>query len=76
MPHGSQLIVAASANLVTRWRRPQDFTCARGQAVIVMDDDLQDPPGLIPEFFTRWREGFEVVYGIRTKTERDASGKS
>jgi dolichol-phosphate mannosyltransferase len=38
---------------------------ARGQAAIVMDADLQDPPELIPEFVRRWREGNQVVYGVR-----------
>jgi dolichol-phosphate mannosyltransferase len=38
---------------------------ARGQAVIAMDGDLQDPPEVIPQFVARWREGHEVVYAIR-----------
>lgn len=38
-----------------------------GQAIVVMDGDLQDPPEVIPLFLERWREGFDVVYAIRTK---------
>jgi polyisoprenyl-phosphate glycosyltransferase len=38
---------------------------ARGDAVVVIDCDLQDPPELIPEMVTRWREGFDVVYAQR-----------
>ena len=38
---------------------------ARGNAVIVMDADGQHPPGLIPAFLERWREGFQVVQAIR-----------
>ena len=38
---------------------------ARGDAVVVMDADLQDPPEVIPQMVARWREGFDVVYGIR-----------
>jgi glycosyltransferase involved in cell wall biosynthesis len=38
---------------------------ARGQAVIVIDADLQDPPELIPELAAAWREGFDVVYAQR-----------
>jgi dolichol-phosphate mannosyltransferase len=38
---------------------------ARGQAVVVMDADLQDPPELIPELARKWREGYEVVYAQR-----------
>lgn len=37
---------------------------ARGDAVVVMDSDLQHPPELIPEFVRRWDEGFDVVYGV------------
>ncbi len=38
---------------------------SRGDAVVVIDCDLQDPPELIPELVTRWREGYEVVYAQR-----------
>jgi polyisoprenyl-phosphate glycosyltransferase len=38
---------------------------ARGQAVVVMDGDLQDPPELIPELQRLWRGGYDVVYAIR-----------
>jgi dolichol-phosphate mannosyltransferase len=37
----------------------------RGQAIVVMDGDLQDPPELVPEFVAKWREGFDVVYAVR-----------
>ena len=37
---------------------------ARGDAVIVMDADLQHPPEVIPELAARWRDGYEVVYGV------------
>ncbi|MFZ5622630.1 MAG: glycosyltransferase family 2 protein [Pseudomonadota bacterium] len=40
---------------------------ARGDAVVVIDADLQDPPELIPELVRRWQEGFDVVYATRTK---------
>jgi dolichol-phosphate mannosyltransferase len=40
---------------------------ARGDGVFVMDGDLQDPPELLPEFYGKWREGYSVVYGIRTR---------
>ena len=38
---------------------------ARGDAVIVADGDLQDPPEVIPELVRKWKEGYEVVYGVR-----------
>src|SRR5919197_4324003 len=38
---------------------------ARGDAVVMMDGDLQDPPELLPRMLERWREGAEVVYAVR-----------
>ncbi|OWK46309.1 glycosyltransferase family 2 protein [Fimbriiglobus ruber] len=40
---------------------------ARGEAIMVIDSDLQDPPELIAEFVSKWRDGYEVVYGVREK---------
>ena len=40
---------------------------ARGHAVTQLDADLQDPPELILEFMRQWREGYQVVYGIRRR---------
>jgi glycosyltransferase involved in cell wall biosynthesis len=40
---------------------------ARGDAVIVMDADLQDPPEVLPELVRQWEAGFEVVYAVRRK---------
>jgi len=42
---------------------------AQGHAVIVIDSDLQDPPEVIPELITKWREGYEVVYAVRAERE-------
>jgi dolichol-phosphate mannosyltransferase len=40
-----------------------------GDAVSLLDGDLQDPPELIADFYKKWKEGFEVVYGVRVKRE-------
>ncbi len=40
---------------------------ADGDAVIVMDADMQDPPEVILQMIARWREGYDVVYAVRTK---------
>lgn len=40
---------------------------AEGEAVVVMDADLQDPPEVVKEMLVRWREGFDVVYAVRSK---------
>jgi glycosyltransferase involved in cell wall biosynthesis len=42
---------------------------ASGDAVIGMASDLQDPPELIPEFISKWEQGFRVVVGVKTKSE-------
>lgn len=42
---------------------------ASSDAVVLLDGDLQDPPELIEKFFKKWREGYQVVYGIRIKRE-------
>ena len=47
------------------------MTMATGNACILMDGDLQDPPEVIASFIEKWQEGYEVVYGVRTA--RDAS---
>jgi len=44
-----------------------DFS--RGDAVVIIDADLQDPPEVILELIARWREGYEVVYAQRTERE-------
>src|SRR5713226_10137447 len=40
---------------------------ARGDAIMIIDADLQDPPELIPAFMAKWREGYDIVYGVREK---------
>jgi len=44
---------------------------ARGDAIIVLYSDLQDPPELIATFLEKWREGYDVVYGTRTRRPGD-----
>jgi dolichol-phosphate mannosyltransferase len=45
---------------------------ADGDAVVIMDADLQDPPEVVPDLLARWREGYDIVYGVR----RSRSGES
>lgn len=42
---------------------------ATGDAVVLLDGDMQDPPELIEQFHAKWLEGFDVVYGVRIKRE-------
>lgn len=52
---GHQLAITAGADYAT------------GKAVVVIDSDLQDPPEVIPQLIERWREGYEVVYAVRSE---------
>jgi glycosyltransferase involved in cell wall biosynthesis len=44
---------------------------ARGNAVVVMDADLQDPPEVLPQFIAKWQEGHDVVYAIRQQRQEN-----
>jgi len=48
---------------------------ASGDAVVLIDADLQDPPELIPRFVQLWREGYDVVYGTRTHRKGESALK-
>jgi glycosyltransferase involved in cell wall biosynthesis len=48
---------------------------AAGQAVIPIDVDLQDPPEMIGAMLAKWRDGYEVVYGVRTNRRSDSLPK-
>ena len=45
---------------------------ARGDAVVLMDSDLQDAPSAIPRFFAAWQVGYDVVYAVRTDRKENA----
>jgi glycosyltransferase involved in cell wall biosynthesis len=42
---------------------------SKGDVVIILDSDLQDPPELIPDMLDAWRQGYDVVYGVRTRRD-------
>jgi glycosyltransferase involved in cell wall biosynthesis len=48
---------------------------ADGDAVVIMDADLQDPPELLPELVARWREGYDVVYAVRARRAGETAFK-
>jgi glycosyltransferase involved in cell wall biosynthesis len=48
---------------------------ARGDVVVPIDADLQDPPELIETFVARWEEGYDVVYGVREDRSSDTAAK-
>jgi polyisoprenyl-phosphate glycosyltransferase len=45
---------------------------ARGDAVLVMDSDLQDDPSAIPDLLAQWRAGYDVVYAVRARRKESA----
>jgi polyisoprenyl-phosphate glycosyltransferase len=48
---------------------------ARGDAAVLMDGDLQDPPELIPELVEQWRDGYDIVSAVRTSRSGDSISK-
>jgi dolichol-phosphate mannosyltransferase len=57
--------IALSRNFGHQRAVTSGLVYASGQAVIVMDGDLQDPPEVIPNMVSAWRQGYEVVYAVR-----------
>jgi glycosyltransferase involved in cell wall biosynthesis len=45
---------------------------SRGQAVVIIDADLQDPPEVILDLIKKWKEGYEVVYAVRAEREGES----
>ena len=48
---------------------------ASGDAIIIIDADLQDPPEVIPEMAKKWKEGYDVVYGKRASRKGESRFK-
>jgi glycosyltransferase involved in cell wall biosynthesis len=65
-------VVALSRNFGHEMATTAGLRYARGQAAIVMDADLQDPPETIERFVAKWREGYQVVYGVRQEREGES----
>lgn len=59
------VLVNLSRNFGHQLAATAGLDVARGEAVILMDGDLQDPPELIAQFVQKWREGYDVVYAVR-----------
>ena len=57
---GHQIAVTAGLNYV------------RGDAIVILDADLQDPPELIPDLVEKWRQGYQVVYAQRTQRRQES----
>src|SRR5580658_8639374 len=59
------VLVSLSRNFGHQLAATAGIEIAVGEAVVLMDGDLQDPPELIEAFLQRWRDGFDVVYAVR-----------
>ena len=59
-------VVVLSRNFGQPIARVAGLRNTAGRAVVVMDADLQHPPETVPDMLARWREGADVVYGVRT----------
>ena len=57
---GHQIAVTAGLNF------------ARGQIIVILDADLQDPPELIPDMVEKWKQGYQVVYAQRTQRRQES----
>ena len=58
--------VRFSRNFTGEMSMTAGYRLASGEAIIVLYSDLQDPPEVIPKLLEKWREGYDVVYGVRT----------
>jgi dolichol-phosphate mannosyltransferase len=63
------VVVNHSRNFGSQSAFTSGMRISTGDAVILMDGDLQDPPELIADFYARWQEGYDVVYGQRVSRE-------
>jgi len=58
-----------SRNFSSQMAFTSGMDISTGDAIVFLDGDLQDPPEIIEKFYNKWKEGYDVVYGIRTKRE-------
>ena len=63
------VVINHSRNFGSQSAFTSGMSLATGDAVVLLDGDLQDPPELIEAFFQKWREGYDVVYGERVQRE-------
>jgi polyisoprenyl-phosphate glycosyltransferase len=65
----SVVVINHSRNFGSQSAFTSGMRISTGDAVVLMDGDLQDPPELIEKFYERWQEGYDVVYGQRISRE-------
>ncbi len=72
---GHVVVLRLSRNFGHQLAVTAGLTAALGSAAVIIDADLQDPPELIPEMVRLWREGYQVVYGVRESREGETGFK-
>jgi dolichol-phosphate mannosyltransferase len=70
------VIVQLSRNFGHQLAATAGLDIARGDAIVLIDADLQDPPELIPAMVERWRAGFDVVYAVRRSRKGESAFKT
>ena len=68
-------VIALSRNFGHQIAVTAGLEHSSGDAVVIIDADLQDPPEVILEMFERWRQGVDVVYGVRSEREGETTFK-
>jgi dolichol-phosphate mannosyltransferase len=68
-------VVMLSRNFGHQHAVSAGLSVARGSAVVIIDADLQDPPEVIGEMLAVWRQGYQVVYGVRETREGESGFK-
>lgn len=69
------VLVNLSRNFGHQLAATAGIEIARGDAVVLMDGDLQDPPELVDAFVRKWREGYDVVYAVRRSRQGESRFK-
>ena len=67
------VLVSLSRNFGKEVAIAAGLDIAEGNAVVLMDGDLQHPPEVIPQFLARWRAGSDIVYGVRRNRDLDGT---
>ena len=71
VPKGNIFCINFSRNFGQQAAIIAGLSYSRGDACIIMDADLQDNPGMLPQFIGYWQKGYEVVYGIKHKEKEN-----
>ena len=63
-------VISLSRNFGQQMASTCGLKYSKGEAVIIMDDDLQDPPEVLPMLIHKWKEGYDVVYAVRNRKDK------